>query len=391
MRRRGHSEPRARWVPGTLRVPLAVKYDASSSHHCHQPFSMTISTAPFGQTDDGSPVKKITLVNRHGNRVSLMSWGASLLEVEVPDRNGKRANVNLVFDSLAPYLTKHPGFGSTIGRFCNRIAFGKFTIDGAAYQVTVNSGKHCLHGGKVNFSHHNWSTEVIPGDASATHADARADRVRYTLVSPDGDEGFPGELTVTTEYCWNDDNELSIEYTASTTAATPINLTNHSYWNLGGADSGTALDHVALIPSDKILDVDADLIPTGKLRNVAGTAFDFREPTAFAKRIASLAATKGYDHCYVLAGDERELHPAARVIDPHSGRVLQVETTQPGMQLYTANHLPGNQSSNGHGPHDAFCLETQHFPDSPNHPSFPSTILRPSENFREITLLRFTC
>tara|TARA_A100001391_G_scaffold195491_1_gene172874 strand:+ start:161 stop:1219 length:1059 start_codon:yes stop_codon:yes gene_type:complete len=352
---------------------------------------MTISTTPFGQTSDGSPVTKITLTNRHGNRVSLMSWGASLLEVEVPDRAGKRANVNLVFDSLEPYLGKHPGFGSTIGRFCNRLAYGKFTIDGEPYQVTVNSGKHCLHGGAVNFSHRNWSTELIPGDPAASETDARADRVRYTLVSPDGDEGFPGELTVTTEYRWNDDNELAITYTASTTAVTPINLTNHSYWNLGGVDSGTALDHVAIVHADEVLQVDDDLIPTGTLVNVTGTPFDFREPTAFAKRIASLAATKGYDHCYVIAGESGELRPTARVTDPGAGRVLEIETTQPGVQLYTANHLRGNESSNDHGPHDAFCLETQHFPDSPNHANFPSTLLRPDEDFQEITVLRFSC
>lgn len=352
---------------------------------------MSISTTPFGHTHDGSPVTKITLANRDSNRVSLISWGASLLEVEIPDRNGKRANVNLVFDSLDPYLAKHPGFGSTMGRFCNRIAYGKFTIDGVPYEVTVNHGEHCLHGGDVNFSHHNWSTEVLPGDPSAPEKDARADRVRYTLVSPDGDEGFPGELSVTAEYCWNDDNELTIHYTARTTAATPINLTNHSYWNLGGADSGTALDHVAVIPADEILQVDRDLIPTGQLRNVAGTPFDFREPTAFAKRIASLTATKGYDHCYVLAGKEGELRRAARISDPRSGRVLEVETTQPGMQLYTANFLRGNDASNGHGPHDAFCVETQHYPDAPNHPNFPSTLLRPGEDFRQTTVLRFTC
>lgn len=350
---------------------------------------MTISTAPFGRTNDGSPVTKITITNRHGNRVSLMNWGASILEVEVPDRNGKRANVNLVFDSLEPYLGKHPGFGSTIGRFCNRLAFGKFTIDNVSHQVTVNNGKHCLHGGKVNFSHRNWSTEMLPGDATA--ADQNADGVRYTLVSPEGEEGFPGELTVTTEYRWNDENELTIEYTASTTAATPLNLTNHSYWNLGGADSGTALDHLAVIHADELLQVDEDLIPTGKFLSVDNSVFDFREPTAFAKRIASLGATKGYDHCYVVAGEKRELRPAARVSDPRSGRVMHVETTQPGMQLYTANHLLGNESSNGHGPHDAFCLETQHYPDAPNHPNFPSALLRPDEKFCETTLLRFTC
>ncbi|TWT66422.1 aldose epimerase family protein [Allorhodopirellula solitaria] len=351
---------------------------------------MSITTAPFGQTNDGEPVIKTTLTNRHGHRVSLMSWGAAILEVEVPDRNGTLANVNLVFDSLEPYLGTHPGFGSTMGRFCNRIGLGRFSIDGVPHQVTVNHGKHCLHGGKVNFSHLNWDTETIAGDPNGAEAADRADRVRYALVSPDGDEGFPGELTVTTEYCWNDDDELTIEYTASTSAATHVNLTNHSYWNLGGVDSGTVLDHVAVIPADEVLQVDEDLIPTGEMVRVEGTPFDFRSATAFAKRIAALSATKGYDHCYVVAGEAGQLRRAARVIDPQSGRILEVETTQPGMQLYTANHLRGNESSNGHGPHDAFCLETQHYPDTPNHPNFPSTLLRPDEKFHEITVHRFS-
>lgn len=346
--------------------------------------TMTITHQPFGQTRDDHPITRITLTNSHGNSVSTLDWGASLLEVIVPDRDGKRVNVNLVFESVERYLDPHPGFGSSIGRFCNRIGLGQFSIDGEDYQVTTNHGKHCLHGGAVNFSHKLWRGEVLPVDAETGQG------VRYTLVSPDGDEGFPGELTVTAEYRWNDDNELLIQYTARTTAPTPVNLTNHSYWNLGGVDSGTVLNHIAVIHGNETLCVDGDLIPTGDFQSVDGTPFDFLKPETFAKRIDQLPATKGYDHCYVVAGDAGTMRPAARVTDPETGRVLEIETTQPAMQLYTANHLPGNASSANHGGHDAFCLETQHHPDAPNHSNFPNTVLRPGTTLRETTVHRFS-
>lgn len=345
---------------------------------------MTITSTAFGETSDGLPVTKMTLTNRHGNSITVMDWGASLLEVEVPDRDGKRANVNMVFESIERYLAPHPGFGSSIGRFCNRIGFGKFTIDGVEHQVTINHGKHCLHGGKVNFSHKLWSGEKLPADPNT------GEGVRFTLVSPDGEEGFPGEVTVTAEYRWNDGNELLIEYTAKTTAATHVNLTNHSYWNLAGVGSGTALNHVAVIHANELLGVDEDLIPTGKLESVQNTAFEFLHPETFAKRIDQLPATKGYDHCYVVAGEPGTMRPAARVSDPATGRVIELETTQPCMQLYTANHLGGNESTAGHGGHDAFCLETQHAPDAPNHPNFQSTLLRPGDAMKETTVHRFS-
>ncbi|MCM2373762.1 aldose epimerase family protein [Aporhodopirellula aestuarii] len=346
---------------------------------------MSITTKPFGQTEDGAPVTKITLTNRSGNHISVMNWGASLLEVVVPDRDGQLANVNLVFDSIERYLAPHPGFGSTIGRFCNRIGQAKFTIDGVEYPVTANHGKHCLHGGSVNFSHHNWTTEIIPDDATRGE-----DMVRYTLVSPDGEEGFPGELTATTLYRWNDANELTIEYTATTTKPTHVNLTNHSYWNLGGVDSGSAVNHEAIIHGEEVLAIDDDLIPTGELVHVENTPFDFRRQTSFAARIQSLQATKGYDHCYVVDGPAGTLRPAAHVVDPVSGRGLAIETTLPAMQLYTANHLKKDERSGGYGPQDAFCLETQYYPDAPNHPNFPTTLLRPGAHFHEKTVHRFT-
>ncbi len=342
---------------------------------------MKIESHPFGKTADGREVTKYTLINSDGNSVSVMNWGATLMDVNVPDRNGKLANVNLSFDSLQPYLDGHPYFGSTVGRFCNRIGEAKFTIDGQPYQVTANSGKHHIHGGKVNFTYQYWDGESYQEDDRAC--------VRFTLTSPDGQEGFPGTVTATVQYSWNDNNELAIAFTATTDAPTHINLTNHSYWNLGGAGSGSAMDHVVVIQADQSLDVDEDLIPTGKLNDVAGTVLDFRSPTALGDRIDQLPATKGYDHCYVIRGDAGTLRHAATVVDPDSGRVLELETTQPGMQLYTANHLPGNERSAGHGGHEAFCVETQHYPNAPNRQSFPTTLLRPGQTLHEVTVHRF--
>ncbi len=342
---------------------------------------MKIESKPFGTTQDGRDVTQFTLINAHGHRVSVMNWGATLLDVEVPDRDGKLANVNLSFDSLKPYVDGHPYFGSTVGRFCNRVEGGKFTIDGKEYQVTLNAGKHHLHGGKANFSYQFWEAEQYESDDAIG--------VRFTLTSPDGQEGYPGKAIVTVDYSWNDKSELKIAFTAKTDAPTHVNLTNHSYWNLGGAGSGSAMDHVAVIEADQWLDVDEDLIPTGKLNDVEGTVLDFRLPTSLGERLGQLSATNGYDHCYVVRGELGELRPAARVVDPASGRCLEIETTQPGMQLYTANHLPGNERSNGYGGHEAFCLETQHYPNAPNRPSFPTTLLEPGQTLREVTVHRF--
>ncbi|MGI9473976.1 MAG: aldose epimerase family protein [Rubripirellula sp.] len=342
---------------------------------------MNIQTNLFGTTPEGQDVTKFTLTNSQGNSVSVMTWGASLLDVNVPDRDGNRANVNLSFDDLDPYLDGHPYFGSTVGRFCNRIAEGKFPIDGKAYQVTTNAGKHHIHGGKKNFTYQNWAGEAFESDDAVG--------VWFRLTSPDGQEGYPGTVEASVEYGWNENNELKIVFRATTDAPTHVNLTNHSYWNLGGAGSGSAMDHVAEIEADQSLDVDDDLIPTGKLNDVAGTVLDFRTPTPLGDRVDQLTATKGYDHCYVVRGTAGELRAAARVVDPKSGRVLEIETTQPGMQLYTANHLPGNERSNGYGGHEAFCLETQHYPNAPNRESFPTTLLRPDESLQETTIHRF--
>ncbi len=343
--------------------------------------TMKIESKAFGKTKDGREVTKYTLVNSKGHSVSVMNWGASLLDVNVPDRDGKLANVNLSFDELDPYLEGHPYFGSTVGRFCNRIEEGKFTIDGKDYQVTTNAGKHHIHGGKNNFTYQFWDAEPVELDDEVG--------VRFSLTSPDGQEGYPGTVRAEVTYSWNDADELKVAFKAETDAPTHVNLTNHSYWNLGGAGSGSAMNHVAKIEADQWLDVDEDLIPTGTLNDVDGTVLDFREATPLGDRVGELTGTKGYDHCYVVRGQVGELRPAARVVDPKSGRVLEIETTQPGMQLYTANHLPGNERSNGYGGHEAFCLETQHYPNAPNRPSFPTTLLKPGETLEEVTIHRF--
>ncbi len=342
---------------------------------------MKIETSSFGKTDDGKEVTRFTLTNSRGHSVSVMNWGATLLEVNVPDRNGELANVNYSFSNLKFYLSGHPYFGSTVGRFGNRIENGKFNIDGTNYQVTLNHGKHHLHGGKKNFTYQFWEADSYQNDSEIG--------VRFQLTSPDGEEGFPGEVQAKVDYSWNDRDELTIVFIATTDKPTHVNLCNHSYWNLGGVGSGTALDHILKIEADESLEVDDDLIPTGKLNSLDGSVLDFRKPTAIGERIEQLPATKGYDHCYVIRGEAGKLRKAARVVDVETGRVLEVETTQPGMQLYTGNHLPGNEHSAGAKSHDAFCLETQHYPNAPNRNHFPSTLLRPGQTLRETTVHRF--
>lgn len=343
---------------------------------------MQIQSVPFGQTPDGQDVAVFTIVNNHGHSIRLTNYGAVLMDVRVADHAGQIDNVNLSFDSLAPYLDHHPHFGATIGRFCNRIGQARFSIDGQTYQLTRNLGPHHLHGGQVGFDHLVWQAETYnQGDLAG---------VRFTLISPDGMEGYPGTLRVVADYSFNQANALSMMFTATTDAPTHVNLCNHSYWNLGGVGSGKVLDTILTIQADQVLDVDDDLIPTGKLNDVADSGLDFRQPTPLGQRIDEFASTKGYDHCLVIGGAPGQLRPAARAEEPGSGRVMEVWTTQPAVQLYTGNHLPGNERSGGYGPQEAFCLETQHHPDAPNHPEFPSTLLRPGETFQQQTVHRFS-
>lgn len=339
---------------------------------------MTIEKAAFGTTEEGQEVTVFTL-SGGGNRVRLIDYGAIIISVEVPDAEGTVANVNLGFPSLEGYLGRHSYLGSTVGRFCNRIAKGRFELDGVEYkELVINNGPNHLHGGTVGFDKLLWTTEEIANELGSG--------VRFRTTSPDGQEGYPGTLQVTAEYCVNEAGDLAYRFSAETDKATVINMTNHSYWNLGGVDSGDILDHIVHMNCDNYLEVDDTLIPTGKILPAAGTLLDFAQPQRVGDRVEQLPATKGYDHCYVVNGTPGELRLAGKVVDPSSGRWMEVHTTQPGVQLYTGNHLGGQ-----HMPYNGLCLETQHFPDSPNKPEFPTTVLRPGETFQETTVHKFGC
>lgn len=334
---------------------------------------MPVEVTEFGRTQDGQEISLFTMINSHGHRVQLTNYGAILVSVEVPDRDGQLANVNLGYSSLDGYLDRHPYFGSTVGRFCNRIAAGKFELEGQSYSLAINNGPNHLHGGIVGFDKHVWKYELVD------------DGVLFSTISPDGEEGYPGELHITAKYTWNDQSELIYSFEATTQAPTVLNLTNHAYWNLSGAGNGTIHDHELKLQCARSLEVDDSLIPTGTILETAGTVLDFHEFRKLGERLEELPGTKGYDHCYVVDGEAGgEPRSCALARDPVSGRTMEVLTTQPGMQLYTGNHLEGDFEA-----HSGFCLETQHYPDSPNKPDFPSTRLDPGQTFEETTIHRF--
>ncbi len=344
---------------------------------------MSIQKQPIGKTPDGIQVDEYTLTNAGGMRVKIMTYGATLTAVEVPDRDGKPGVVTLSLDSLDGYLAGHPYFGSVVGRYANRIAKGKFTLDGTRYTLAANNGENHLHGGVNGFDKAVWKAEAVMADDSLS--------VTFSHTSPDGDEGYPGELKATATYTLTNDNQLKMEYTAATDKPTHVNLTNHAYWNLAGAGSGDVLGHELMLNADRYLPVDEGLIPLGELAPVKGTPMDFTRPRSIGSRIAQVEG--GYDHCYVLnKGKAGELSLAARVVEPKSGRVMEIHTTQPGIQLYTGNFLDGSLTVAGKpcNKHYAFCLETEHFPDSPNRPEYPSTILRPGETYHEVTVHKFS-
>lgn len=343
---------------------------------------------PFGATREGQPVEIYTLANAKGMEARIMTYGAILVSLKVPDSAGKLDDVVLGFDTVDGYIQNPPPyFGAIVGRYGNRIANGRFKLDGKEYKLAQNDGRNSLHGGLRGFDKKIW-TAVAP--------DART--LELTYLSKDGEEGYPGNLTATVTYSLNDNNELKIDYRASTDKDTALNLTNHSYFNLAGQGEGDILSHQVTIHAGRFTPVDAGLIPTGELKKVDGTPFDFRQPRAVGERIEAadpqLKLGKGYDHNFVLdaaGGSAPAL--AARVADPKSGRVLEVLTTQPGVQFYTGNFLDGTIHGKGgkvYGRRAALCLETQHFPDSPNHPAFPTTELKPGETYRQTTVFRFS-
>ncbi len=344
----------------------------------------SISTTPFGVLPDGREATLFTLTNSTGQVVTLTDYGAAIVGIQVPDRVGKLADVALGFDQLAGFLSaENPYFGCIVGRFGNRIASGCFSLDGKTYQLAINNGVNHLHGGRRGFDKLLWSGTVV-GERS----------VRFTLLSPDGDEGYPGALSVEVLYTWNDQAELLIEYQATTDRPTIVNLTNHVYLNLGGHDSGDVLAHRIQLPAEHYVPVSSTLIPLGILAEVEGTPMDFRTPRAIGERLAETGGEPaGYDHTFVLQRTpSAELIPAAEVVEPVSGRRLRVGTTEPGVQFYTGNFLNGSAVGKGgavYNRHAGFCLETQHFPDSPNQPTFPSVVLRPGETYRTRTVFRF--
>lgn len=339
----------------------------------------------FGRLPNGDEVLQVTLRNRRGAEVSLLTWGATLLEVRVPGRDGSFENVNLRLASLEDYLAGHPLFGSTVGRFANRIDTGGFTIGEKRYDLVSKDAKtkvH-IHGGKTGFQAQNWKLEKSWTDGAVCGA-------LLTLHSPDGHEGYPGNLDVSASFVLDGDNRLTLSYEARTDRPTHVNLTNHAYWNLGGVTSGSVLGHHLQIAAQHFLDFDSRKIPTGKRLPVEGTPLDFRQTRPVGERIAAISP--GYDHCFVL-DQARDKSPgfAARLEDPVTGRVMEIETSAPGIQLYTANHLK-NLGYNGHlyGPHHGICLECQHFPDTPNRGDFPPTLLCPGQVYRSSIVYRFS-
>ncbi|HEU5358229.1 MAG TPA: galactose-1-epimerase [Gemmatimonadales bacterium] len=347
-----------------------------------------ISAAPFGRTPDGQDVTAYTLDNGRGMTVRAMTYGATILSIRVPDAHGAIGDVTLGFDSLAPYLTESPYFGAVVGRYANRIARGRFTLDGREYQLAINNAPNALHGGLRGFDKVVW--HAVP----FRHGDSVG--VAFTYVSPDGDQGYPGTLTVHVTYTLTPDDRLAVDYDATTDRATVLNLSQHTYFNLAGEGSGDVLAQELTLHASHYTPVDSTLIPTGVIAPVAGTPFDFRSATAIGSRIAlpdtQLAYGHGYDHNFVLDRDGPGLVPAARAVDPVSGRTLEISTDQPGIQFYTGNFLDGTihgKAGHVYVHRGAFCLETQHFPDSPNHPGFPSTVLRPGERFTSRTVYRF--
>ena len=349
-----------------------------------------VTRAAFGLLPDGRAVEQFTIRNAYGVEVRAITYGGIITALRVPDRAGQLDDVVLGHDSLDGYLTASPYFGAIVGRYANRIANAQFTLDGATYHLARNNGPNALHGGERGFDKVLWRAEPFHSNEDAG--------VRLRYRSADGEEGYPGTVDVTVTYTLRRD-ELVVEYEAVADKATPVNLSQHTYWNLHGAGRGTILDHVLTLEASSFTPVDSTLIPTGDIARVEGTPFDFREPTAIGARISQtheqLRYGRGYDHNWVLdrgnvaAG---ELRHAARILDPTSGRTLDLSTTEPGVQFYTGNFLDGTitgKSGRRYPQRSGLCLETQHFPDSPNHPNFPSTILRPGVTYRSRTVFAF--
>ncbi len=340
-----------------------------------------IEESYFGSTAEGDSASLFTMKNKNGLVVKLSNYGGIITEIRTPDRNGKAGNIVLGFDNLEQYLAGHPYFEAIVGRYANRIAHAMFSLDGETFSLAANNGNNHLHGGLKGFDKVVWDAKPV--------VDPERCALKLTYLSPDGEEGYPGNLELTVSYELLDDR-LIISYNATSDKATPLNLTNHSYFNLAG--TGDVLDHILYINASRYTPSDENLIPTGELAYVEGTPFDFRKPHPIGARLQEAGGNPiGYDHNFVIDGKEKTMVRCAKVMDPGSGRFLEVSTTEPGLQFYTGNFLDGSLKSGErrYEQYSGFCLETQHFPDSPNQPNFPGTILRPGERYESQTIFRF--
>jgi aldose 1-epimerase len=344
---------------------------------------MEILKQAFGILPNGQSVDLFVLTNTNGMSAQIMNYGATLVSLSVPDRNGNVADITLGCDSIQGYMTASPYFGSTVGRYANRIAKGKFTLDGIEYTLATNNGENHLHGGIEGFDKVLWQTEPLRQEDAVG--------VKFVYFSKDGEEGYPGNLACRVTYMLTDSDELKITYEAESDKATPVNLTHHSYFNLAGQGEGDILSHDLMIEADTYTPVDAGLIPTGEIRDVANSPMDFTTPHAIGERIDQVEG--GYDHNFVLRSGGGELALAARVFEPGTGRIMEIHTTEPGIQFYSGNFLDGTVTGKAgkvYPKHSGFCLEPQHFPDSPNKPNFPSTILESGAKYLSRTVFKFS-
>lgn len=343
---------------------------------------MDIQQTIFGTTSEGLKIIKFTVSNKHGMIASFINFGAILTSVKVPDRDGSVGEVTLGFDTLEDYIADTWFFGATIGRYANRIAKGKFTLDGVQYQLAQNSPPSHLHGGYKGFHKVAWNADTKINQDSIS--------LIFSRLSPDGEEGYPGNLSIKVTYTLKNQNDLIIAYDAETDKPTPVNLTNHTYWNLKGPGAGNVLDHELILNADDYLPTDDDRIPTGEVVSVHETPMDFTHPTKIGDRIHQIKGG-GYNHCYVLNRKDNSLCLAGKVYEPQKGRTMEVYTTEPGLQFYSGHFLNQYKGADGIllNEYDGFCLEAQHFPNSVNEPQFPSTILRPGNIYRQTTIYKF--